>query len=64
MKSAFIRPDWTPKVENGSRVLIAGATGGLGRALVAMLLEGSDCVIGAHGASQVFDSSDDRVIPH
>lgn len=63
MKSTFKRPDWTPRVEPGMRILIAGATGGLGRALVDMLLDGSDCIIGAHGASQTFDSADDRVIP-
>lgn len=62
MKSTFSRPDWTPRVESGMRVLITGATGGLGRALVAMLLDGSDCVIGAHGASQFIDSEDERVI--
>ena len=44
------------------RILITGATGGLGRALTAMLLAGSDCVIGAHGSSQIFESEDDRVI--
>ena len=52
MTSPFIRPDWVPAVPAGLRVLITGATGGLGRALVAMLRQGSDCVIGAHGASQ------------
>ena len=62
MKSTFTRPDWFPQVEDGIRVLITGASGGLGRALVAMLLEGSDCIIGAHGASQSIDSDDDRII--
>ena len=47
----FNRPGWVPRVPDGSRILITGASGGLGRALTAMLLEGSDCVIGAHGAS-------------
>ena len=59
----FHRPDWTPKATDGSRILITGASGGLGSALVAMLLEGSDCVIGAHGASKQFKTKDDRVIP-
>ena len=63
MKSVFIRPDWIPLVDDGTRVLIVGATGGLGRALVGLLLEGSDCVIGAHGASQSIDINDDRIIP-
>ncbi len=52
MTSPFIRPDWVPAVPSGSRILVTGATGGLGRALVSMLREGSDCVVGAHGASQ------------
>jgi 3-oxoacyl-[acyl-carrier protein] reductase len=63
MKNTFIRPDWAPRVENGMRVLIVGATGGLGRALVGMLLEGSNCIIGAHGASQSIDIGDERIIP-
>lgn len=45
------------------RVLITGASGGIGRALVAMLLAGSDCVIGAHGASKGTGVKDKRVIP-
>jgi 3-oxoacyl-[acyl-carrier protein] reductase len=63
MPSEFIRPDWTPRVTEGMRILVTGATGGLGRALVDMLLQGPDCIIGAHGASQQFDSCDSRVIP-
>jgi len=62
MKSTFTRPDWIPRVESGKRILITGATGGLGRALVAMLMEGSDCIIGAHGASHSIDIDDDRII--
>ncbi len=50
MLSPFIRPDWVPAVPPGMRILITGATGGLGRALVAMLRQGSECVIGAHGS--------------
>jgi len=62
MKSVYTRPDWTPRVDNDLRILISGATGGLGRALVGMLLEGSDCIIGAHGASQSIDIGDERII--
>lgn len=62
MKNTFKRPDWVPRVDSGTRVLIAGATGGLGRALVGMLLEGSDCTIGVHGASQSVDIGDERII--
>lgn len=59
----FMRPKWVPQVEKGSRILITGATGGLGHAVVSMLLEGSDCVIGAHGGSKSFKSDDSRIIP-
>ena len=52
---------WVPQVESGMRVLITGATGGLGRAVVAMLLDGSDCIIGAHGASQSFDKKSSKL---
>ncbi len=54
-RSPFIRPDWVPAVPKGMRILVTGATGGLGRALVTMLQAGSDCIIGAHGASQSFE---------
>lgn len=59
----FKRPDWAPKVADGFRVLITGASGGLGRALVAMLLDGSNCIIGAHGASNKPEATDNRIIP-
>lgn len=60
----FNRPDWVPRVRPGSRILVTGATGGLGRALVEMLRAGPDCVIGAHGASQDFDTGGDpRILP-
>lgn len=58
-KSPFSHPGWTPAVEAGARILVAGASGGLGRAVVNMLLEGSDCVIGAHGNTQPGYSGDD-----
>ena len=48
--SPFKHPDWSPKVQSGSRILIAGASGGLGTALVDMLIDHSDCIVGAHGA--------------
>ncbi len=61
--TTFNRPDWTPRIRPGARVLVTGATGGLGRALVDMLLQGPDCTIGAHGNSQTFESEDARVLP-
>lgn len=44
------------------RILITGATGGLGRSLVAMLLAGPDCVIGAHGSTDMYESDDARIV--
>jgi 3-oxoacyl-[acyl-carrier protein] reductase len=60
--SAFLPPSWRPQAAPGIRVLITGASGGLGQALVAILLAGSDCVIGAHGADNRNPSDDERVI--
>ena len=56
-------PDWKPKVSDGMRILIAGASGGLGRAVVDMLVTGSDCVVGAHYASGSPDFASADVIP-
>ncbi len=63
MRNVFTQPDWVPRVPVGTRILITGATGGLGRALVRMLLKGSTCMIGVHGSSQVLKIDDDRIIP-
>ena len=60
--TSFERPDWAPAVKAGTRVLITGASGGLGRALVDMLLESPDCIIGAHGGSNRNPSKDERVV--
>ena len=59
----FSRPGWIPTVEAGVRILITGASGGLGTALVKMLLDGSECVIGAHGETKDTGIDDDRIIP-
>ena len=42
------------------RILVVGASGGLGRAVVDMLQSGSDCIVGAHGDSKDYpgDASD------
>lgn len=63
MTNEFVRPDWTPRVADGMKILVTGATGGLGRALVDMLLDGADCTVGAHGASSRFDRDDPRILP-
>jgi 3-oxoacyl-[acyl-carrier protein] reductase len=60
--TSFERPDWTPALKTGTRILITGASGGLGWALVDMLLDGPDSVIGAHGATNRHPSDDKRVI--
>ncbi len=62
--TSFQPPTWVPKVEPGTRILVAGASGGLGRALVDMLLKGSDCVIGLHGATKMHPAANEAgVIP-
>jgi len=61
-KSPFSHPGWVPSVADGTRILVAGASGGLGRAVVDMLLAGSNCVIGAHGHTQPgYEGEDKRV---
>lgn len=61
--TTFTRPDWTPKPVDGMRILVIGGTGGLGRALIAMLTKSDVAAIGAHGGTQSFESDDARVIP-
>lgn len=62
--SPFTPPDWVPAVEPGKRLLIVGASGGLGTALVDMLRKSSDCTIGTHGATKAYHGdSDPRTIP-
>lgn len=56
-------PNWQPSLDAGTRILITGATGGLGTALVNMLLKGPDCQIGAHGSTRQFQSDKKHVIP-
>ncbi len=60
--TSFDRPGWVPTLEAGTRVLVTGASGGLGQALIHMLLEGPECVIGAHGSTNRHPSDDKRVV--
>ena len=60
---AFERPGWVPQVNDGMSVLVTGASGGIGSAVVRMLLDGSNCTIGAHSRETPCDFNDDRVIP-
>ena len=62
MKNVFRKPGWQPSLPKGICVLVTGATGGLGKSLITMLLQNSDCVIGAHGSTKEFKSESDRII--
>ena len=44
-------PNWVPQVEKSSKILIVGASGGIGKALVELLMEGPDSIIGFHRSS-------------
>jgi 3-oxoacyl-[acyl-carrier protein] reductase len=59
-RSPFAHPGWIPCVTDGARILVVGASGGLGRAVVDMLLDGSNCEIGAHGNTQPGYGGDDK----
>ncbi len=57
-RSPFHHPGWSPQVRNGMRILVVGASGGLGSALVDMLVEHSNCTVGAHGATKAAARAD------
>ena len=63
MTNSFTSPDWCPKLKSSQKVFITGATGGIGRALVKLLLNSEDCLIGAHGHTKKLDWGNDRIIP-
>ncbi len=57
-------PDWYPRLPEGFRVLITGASGGLGQALVKMIKASDEnCLIGYHYASAKPSFLDSNVIP-
>jgi NAD(P)-dependent dehydrogenase (short-subunit alcohol dehydrogenase family) len=62
-KSPFSRPDWAPTLPEGSRVLVIGASGGIGSALVDMLRTSPGCIIGAHGNSKEPAVTGDGIFP-
>lgn len=45
-------PPWFPQVDRDARILVVGASGGMGQALVDALLAGPPCTIGAHWATR------------
>ena len=56
----FNFPNWVPQVEQNSKILVVGASGGIGKALVKLLLKGPKCVIGYHRSSSgvIIDQTD------
>jgi len=54
----FEKPNWAPQVPEGSRILVVGASGGIGNAVVKMLVDGSSCIVGAQGRNM------DRILTH
>ena len=52
-KSPFVRPDWVPAVPDGMRILVIGASGGIGGAVCDLLAQASRCTIGAHGSTRM-----------
>ncbi len=59
----FNAPNWSPLVPQDLRILVVGATGGLGRAVVRMLQNGKNCTIGAHGSTKLYQDKDSKLIP-
>ncbi len=51
MSKKFSFPSWVPKVHSEFKILIVGASGGIGQAVIRLLLQGPECFIGAHRAT-------------
>ncbi|MCP3929317.1 MAG: SDR family oxidoreductase, partial [Bacteroidetes bacterium] len=45
-------PNWIPQVFPKSKVLVVGANGGIGKAVIDMLLQGPSCIIGYHHSNK------------
>jgi 3-oxoacyl-[acyl-carrier protein] reductase len=57
-------PNWHPQLEENGKILVVGASGGMGRALVSMLKDGPPCTIGAHRSTGKPPSTPSSVKPH
>ncbi|PPR65436.1 MAG: 3-oxoacyl-[acyl-carrier-protein] reductase FabG [Alphaproteobacteria bacterium MarineAlpha3_Bin7] len=63
MKNIFDQPNWVPRLSDNYKIIVTGGTGGLGSALIRLLLEGSKSIIGVHGDSKKTEFQDSRIIP-
>lgn len=62
MKNRFTLPKWVPQVEPDSKVLIVGASGGIGQEVIHLMLKGPACVIGTHrSTSKPFSYSPEEI---
>lgn len=59
MGTEFVAPAWTPRLAAGSRILIVGASGGIGRALANLLAKSPEVILGLHATrADAFDGHD------
>ena len=63
MKNRFSQPEWHPRILSDQKILIIGATGGIGKSLLSFLSESRDCIIGAHGNKNTVSQRSDKIIP-
>ncbi len=59
----FAKPDWTPRVPDNAKILVVGASGGIGQAVVRMLTDGSSCMIGVHGRNGSCLNPGNTIVP-
>lgn len=62
MNNSPIPPSWSPRPQDGARILIIGASGGLGQSVADLLIKAENCTIGLHGASAAPESDRENVI--
>lgn len=61
--SIFELPNWVPKLEDHKRILVTGASGGIGCSLISMLEENRDCILGFHASTATMPAATDSLIP-